>query len=251
VTGILVTGTDTGVGKTAIAAGLLALLRGEGVRAAPFKPVESGHEGGAEDWPPDASCLLAASGLALRRDEVVPYVLREPLAPMVGARRDGVRIDLGLLDRAYAGLERRHDLVVVEGAGGLAVPITPEADVAGLAQRWRLPVLVVARPGLGTINHTALTVAYARQWGLEVLGVVVNRYPREPGVAEETNPKAIEQATGVPVLGLVPELEGVDTDAGQWQPLAHALHGKVDLRPVHALLQGGGAGRRGDASERL
>ena len=234
-TGILVTGTDTGVGKTAVAAGILALLREEGVRAAPFKPVESGHAGGPADWPPDASCLLAASGLALRREQVVPYVLREPLAPAVGARRDGIRIDLGTLDRAYAELERRHDLVVVEGAGGLAVPITPDADVADLAVRWRLPVLVVARPGLGTINHTALTVAYARQKGLDLLGVVINRYPREPGVAEETNPKAIEQAAGVRVLGLVPELEGVDTDAGRWAPVAHAMHGKVDMRPIHAL----------------
>lgn len=235
--GILVTGTDTGVGKTAVAAGLLAVLREEGVRAAPLKPVESGHDGSPDSWPPDARALHAASGLALRRDEVVPYVLREPLAPIVGARRDGVRIDPARLDAAYHDLERRFDLVVVEGAGGIAVPLAEGLTVADLAVRWRLPVLVVARAGLGTINHAVLTVEYARAKGLAVAGVVVNGYPEDPGVAEETSPKVISQMTGVPILGILPRRPDVDVEAGQWVGMAEEVRRRMDLGPVRRLVE--------------
>ena len=231
------TGTDTGVGKTAVAAGILAVLREEGLRAAPFKPVESGHDGPEGSWPPDARALHAASGLALRRDEVVPYVLREPLAPLVGARRDGVRIDLPRLDHAFADLERRFDLVIVEGAGGLAVPVDKETSMADLAKRWDLPVLIVARAGLGSINHTVLTVEYARSKGLHVTGVVVNGYPPDPGVAEETNPAVIRGMTGVPVLGILGWRSEVDIEAGRWVGMADEVRRRMDLGPVRGLLE--------------
>jgi dethiobiotin synthetase len=162
-------------------------------------------------------------------------VLREPLAPLVGARRDGVRIDLRRLDDAYTSLERRFDLVVVEGAGGLAVPLDAQTTMADLALRWRLPILIVARPGLGTINHTVLTAAYARAKGIPVLGVVINRYPTEPGVAEETNPKAIAQLTGLPILGILRHRDDVDVEGGRVTGMAEEVRLRMDLGPLRTL----------------
>ncbi|MFO1533768.1 MAG: dethiobiotin synthase, partial [Thermoplasmatota archaeon] len=217
--GIFVTGTDTGVGKTAVACGILGAMRERGVRVAGFKPVESGFSGPETAWPNDAAALNAAAGMRLRREEVVPYVLREPLAPAVGAQRESVLLDLKVLDRAYESLAARSQLVVVEGAGGLAVPLLrdPWFTMADLAFTWGLPLVVVCRPGLGTINHTVLTVEYARRKGVSILGLVVNGFPDDPGVAERTNPEVIAAMTGVPLLGVLPKRPDVDIEAGRWQ----------------------------------
>lgn len=226
--GLFVTGTDTGVGKTTVAAGLLLALRQRGIRAGALKPAETGWEGGG--WPPDGAALAAAAGLPLPREQVVPYAFAEPLAPAVAARRAGVTIDPAVLDAAYGALASRYPLVLVEGAGGLAVPLTGELTMAGLAARWHLPLLVVARAGLGTINHTVLTVSYARQHGLRVLGVVINGYPEHPGPAEETNPGVIAAMAGVPILGRIPSLP---------RPDAAAVAAHLDPVPILEALQKG------------
>lgn len=196
------TGTDTGVGKTVVAAGLARLLREAGYRVGVLKPVETGWDGRGE-WPPDGRMLAEAAGVTGPRARVVPCVYAEPLAPLVAARRAGRPVDWEAVEAAWRGWAGA-DWVLVEGAGGLAVPIAEGLDYAALAQRWGLAVLVVARPNLGTLNHTFLTVHYARTKGLRVLGVVVSGYPAAPGVAERTNPQMIEEMCGVPVLGLVP-----------------------------------------------
>lgn len=221
--GFLVTGTDTGVGKTAIACGLLLALREAGVRAAPFKPVESGHSGDRGDsdvWSADAAALHAASGLALRREEVVPYSFAEALAPLVAAERAGQQIDPARIRQALRALLGRHDAVVVEGAGGVTVPFAPGLDPARLAREEGLGAVVVARPGLGTLNHCVLTVGHLRLAGVEPLGIVVNRYPAEPQAVHATNLEWLPRLSGVPVLAVVPEAPGTDIDSGAWQPAA-------------------------------
>ena len=202
--GLFITGTDTGVGKTVVAAGLAALLRCRGLTVGVLKPVETGCDSDHE-WPEDGAMLAAAAGV---EDgpvaAVVPCIYGEPLAPLVAARRACRPVPLDALDRAFAALAG-NDWVLVEGAGGLSVPISDELDMAGLAARWELPLLVVARPGLGTLNHTYLTVHYARSRGLDVIGVVISGYPdADADVATASNPPMIEQMCGVPVLGLVP-----------------------------------------------
>lgn len=230
------TGTDTGVGKTTVAAGLLGALRRKGLRVGAFKPVESGHDAGKDGWPPDARALAAAAGLLDRpRGDVVPYVLREPLAPAVGAEREGVTIDLAVLDERWARMRDGHELSIVEGAGGIAVPLDRQRTMADLAARWSLPVLVVARPGLGTINHTVLTVEHARRRGLAVLGIVVCGFPAVPNTAEETAPAVIERMAGAPVLGLVPRSADIDVDAGRTEAAARLVEDAVDLSPFLAL----------------
>jgi dethiobiotin synthetase len=124
------------------------------------------------------------------------------------------------------------EFTVVEGAGGLLVPINEATTMADLAREWQLPVLIVARSGLGTLNHTALTVQAARARGLDVLGVVLNRWPEDPDVATRTNPAELEQLTDVEVLGRLPELPEVDTEGAHLGRLGEAVADTVDLTPV-------------------
>lgn len=225
--GIFVTGTDTGVGKTFVAAALAAALRRRGLDVGVMKPFQSGEPSEKPgELSGDALALARAAGLTPPRGDppktanyaawdppelICPYSLRQPLAPRPAAEIEGVEIDLERVKAAYTELERRHELVLVEGAGGLAVPIKGDYLMADLATDLGLPLLVVARAALGTINHTVLTVEYARRRGLEIVGVVLNGYHEEaPSLAERTNPGLVEELARVPVLGLLPRLDGAD-----------------------------------------
>lgn len=221
--GLFVTGTDTGVGKTVVTAGLARLLGDEGISVGVMKPVETGH---AEDdgWPADAGFLALAARTDDPRERVVPFVYAEPLAPLVAARRGGRAVDLAKIDAAAAAIAARHDLILVEGAGGISVPITEGTDMAGLALRLGLPLLVVARPDLGTLNHTFLTVRYARARGLRVVGVVLCGGRGDAAeVAERTNPPMIEEMCGAPVLGIVPRFGMISGPERAKEAVAAAL----------------------------
>jgi dethiobiotin synthetase len=208
--GIFVTGTDTGVGKTIVAATLARLLRMNGVRVGVMKPVTSGcREEGGKPVSDDALLLAQAAGLAVS-DDVAPYCLREPLAPAEAAKIDGVRIDFGLLKAAFTRLAASYDYIIVEGAGGLMVPLSGGLLVADLARELELPLLVVSRPGLGTINHTVLTCFAAQQMGLRVAGVIINGMPEQPGLAEKGAPHQIGALCGAAVLGIWPQRNEVD-----------------------------------------
>nr|BCX02047.1 MAG: ATP-dependent dethiobiotin synthetase BioD [Bacteroidota bacterium] len=220
--GLFVTATDTGVGKTVTAALLAAALRRRGVPVGVLKPAETGFSGEPQEWPPDGYALARAAGLLHEpRARVVPYVLPEPLAPAVAARRAGVQIRLEVLDEAFCA--QRGRFLIVEGAGGLAVPLNEELLMADLALRWGLDVLIVARPGLGTLNHCFLTAFYARMKGLRPLGFVLTPWPDAPDVATQTNPEELERLTGLPVLARLPRLRGIDVEARQWDGLEDAL----------------------------
>lgn len=202
--GIFVTGTDTGVGKSIVSATLARLLRMNGVSVGVMKPVTSGcREENGELVSDDALLLCQAAGIQVS-DDVAPYRLREPIAPAEAARLDGVRIDFSVIKAAFDRLVSAYQYVVVEGAGGLMVPLSGGLLVADLARELGLPLLVVARPGLGTINHTVLTCFAAQQMGLQVAGVIVNGMPEQPGLAEKGAPHQIGSLCGASVLGVWP-----------------------------------------------
>ncbi|MFN3648302.1 MAG: dethiobiotin synthase [Armatimonadota bacterium] len=208
--GIFVTGTDTGVGKTVVTASLVAELRRRGHDAGAMKPVETGIDPAADPALRDAERLRRAAGAVDPPELVCPLTLREPLAPSVAARLEGREVELEPLFAAYRELRRRHDLLFVEGAGGLGVPLRDDYLMSDLARDLELPVLVVARPSLGTINHTLLTVRFARSAGLRVMGVVISGYPDDPDLAERTSPAEIERLAGTPILGIVPRFPQAD-----------------------------------------
>ncbi len=180
--GVFVTGTDTDVGKTVIAAGLTAALRRRGEQAVYFKPMQSGcPETGGKLIPTDAAWARDLTGLAEPLELLTPITLRLPLAPGVAAAREGVAVDLEGIAQAIRELASRYEFFVVEGAGGLYVPLIDTGFLVLDLIGWLgLPLLVVARAGLGTINHTALTVMAARQHGVEVAGIILNRGCRHP-----------------------------------------------------------------------
>ncbi len=204
--GLFVTGTDTEIGKTAAACAIARWLRGKGRSVGVMKPVASGcrmHRGRLVS--DDALRLTKAAGCDELPARVCPITFRAPLAPAVAAQLEHRRVDLPRAVRAFHLLARRYDYMVVEGVGGLAVPLTARRTVADLAKMLDLDLLIVARAGLGTLNHTALTVEYARRRGLTVRGVVLNRATGRD-LSEKTNAAEIKRLTGVPVLGIVPEV---------------------------------------------
>ena len=214
--GYFITGTDTGVGKTTVAAAVAAVLRRRGKNVGVMKPVATGcvrrREGLVSE---DAEFLAHAADAPEPLEEICPIRLAEPLAPTVAAARAGIPLDLAPMWTAWRRLREAHDVMIVEGIGGVLCPVTPTMVVADLAKEFSLPLLVIARPDLGTINHTALTVEAARARGLEVAGIIINRYNRDTeDIAELTNPDEIQRVTDTPVLGLVPTDPTLNVKAG-------------------------------------
>jgi dethiobiotin synthetase len=201
VNGLFVTGTDTGVGKTVVTAGLALAMRGLSVGVS--KPVQSGAP--ANDPDGDAMLLKRWTGVSDSPEEIAPFAFAAPLAPLVAAELEGTSLDICDVAAGVRRIAERYEAVIAEGAGGLLVPVGEAWSIGDLAAMLGLPVLVVGRAGLGTVNHTALTVFAAQNLGLEVVGVVLNG-PRDE--SSETNPRLIEQLAGVPVLGQTPWLEG-------------------------------------------
>jgi dethiobiotin synthetase len=181
-----------------------------GLNVGVMKPVTSGcrEEGGClvSD---DAQLLCQAAGVAYS-DDIAPYLLREPVAPAEAAKLEGVSIDFSRIREAYERLAACHDFMIVEGAGGLMVPLAGGMLVADLARYLELPLVVVARPNLGTINHTVLTCFAAGQMELRVAGVIINNFPETPGLAERSAPHHIGSLCGAPVLGVWPHRDGID-----------------------------------------
>jgi dethiobiotin synthetase len=215
-----ITGTDTGVGKTIVTAALAALLVRGGRRVAAMKPIETGlnietrrdERGDA----PDHDLLAAAAAAGDTPSAVCPVVLPDPLAPLVAARRAGVSVDLRSLDHALSVLSAGRDVLLVEGAGGLLVPIVPGVAFDALFARWRLDVVIVAGNRLGCLNHTRLTVQATRAAGLTVRGVVLNEVtPPDPrDLARATNGDVLrELLPDVPVMSFPFQPAPRDLDA--------------------------------------
>jgi dethiobiotin synthetase len=208
--GVFITGTDTGVGKTVVAATLARLLRIRGLNVGVMKPVTSGcREENGRLISDDALLLCQAAGVVCC-DDVTPYLLREPVAPAEAAKLDGVRIDYSRIRESFDKLATRHDFMIVEGAGGLMVPLAGGMLVADLVRQLELPLLVVARPNLGTINHTVLTCFTAQQMELKVAGVIINNFPLAPDLSEQSAPHHIGSLCGAPVLGIWPHRNDID-----------------------------------------
>jgi dethiobiotin synthetase len=225
--GVFITGTDTGVGKTFFACGLAALLKESGYKVGVMKPAETGcDQAEGKLMPQDAAALKEASGCDLPLETVCPYRFREPLAPSVAAEREGVRIDIDRLMGVYSEISAAHDITIVEGAGGLMVPLLPSYTYADFAKVLKLSLIVVAANKLGMINHLLLTLEHASCKGLSVLGYVLNQIENQPSLAAETNREALVSLTGVPCMGELPYIQELETGK---MALADWLNGRLKL----------------------
>jgi dethiobiotin synthetase len=213
VRGVFVTGTGTEVGKTVVAATIARTHAESGERVAVFKPAVSGFEAPGE---PDHELLRRAAGSEQSDDEVAPFRYAPPVSPHLGAELAGEAIDPAALRAAALQAASAAELLVVEGVGGFLVPLTLGYLVRDFARDLALPVVIAAAPGLGTINHTLLTVEAVRSVGLEVLAVVLTPWPETPGEIERSNREAIERLGAVRVESLG-RLDLADPDT--WPPL--------------------------------
>ena len=227
--GIFITGTDTRVGKTLVTGGLAALLREAGIDVGVMKPAESGcrRKDGAL-IPQDALFLREMAGCRDELQLVNPYALERPLAPALAAECENVDINLEVIREAYSILTSRHDLVLVEGAGGMLTPLNSHRFMADLAgELGRLPVLLVTRDILGTINHTLLTLYYTRRERMDVMGIVMNRTSPADELAESLNAGALQRRGREPFLGSLPFLPSLDRES-----IKEAIKANLNLEPL-------------------
>lgn len=221
--GLFVTATDTGVGKTEVSCALLASARAAGLDAVGLKPAQSGVGPGE---PSDAERLWEAAGRVEPLDAVCPYSFAPPLAPAVAARVEGREISFARVVDAARALAARHAAILVEGAGGLLVPLTERETYADLARALGLPVLVVARAGLGTVNHTSLTVEALRARGLAIAAIVLNRTAPEDDPSVPYNAAEIARLTGCEPVATLPFVRDIASRAAI---LRSTLAGKIQF----------------------
>jgi dethiobiotin synthetase len=193
---IFVTGTDTNVGKTVISAGLAAALYRRGVNVGVMKPVACGSR-------EDSEFLLKSIGCT-QPDLITPVFMRLPLSPNVASRLERRTIRLSKVWKAFDALKRMHEVLVVEGVGGLMVPILDRYHVADMIRKMDARTVVVARSSLGTLNHTLMTLRVARQYRLDIRGLVINHVARKLGRAEKTAARTLRRISGVPILAEIP-----------------------------------------------
>lgn len=233
--GIFVTATDTEVGKTVIAAAIANWFRRRGFRVGVCKPAATGckhvREGLVSE---DAELLAHWADAVAPLDIICPQRFSQPLAPAVAARREGRPMDWEAIQRALNEIAAQSDVMIVEGVGGVMVPMDEKFMVRDMIRWLGLPAVVVARPGIGTINHTVLTASALREAKIRLAGVVINRYPADnASVAEETNLREIEKWSGTPLLAVVadepftsPHLPGgivAAIDRVDWERLARGV----------------------------
>lgn len=234
--GIYIIGTDTDVGKTVVAAGFMYLLLKSGRRAAYFKPVASGEvELDGRAVSADAAFVRAVSGFDEDIKRVTPFSFADEAAPHLAARRAGRPIDRDAIRQSLNELKTRYDLFIAEGAGGLMVPL----DDAGAMQYEMIrdlgfSCLLIARAGLGTINHTLLTLAAAREAGLKINGIVING--AGDSLVEQDNIAMIRKLSGVSAVFVLPRLDGVDARLLQAGNLRSVFENTIPVEGMIALM---------------
>ncbi|MCK4752179.1 MAG: dethiobiotin synthase [Planctomycetes bacterium] len=213
--GLFITGTDTGVGKTLIAGTIARILTDKGLKVGVFKPIATGcHRNWEGLISSDTEFLANCANSDLDFSTITPVGYLTPAAPIVSAAQDNIPIDFNKIADAYKDICQNCDIVIVEGIGGVRVPLTAEFDLLDLAAEFALPTVIVTRPNLGTINHTLMTIDCISAAKLKIAGIVINSYNAiEATVAENSAEQVITQCSGVNVLSIVPFDESINIEA--------------------------------------
>ncbi|GAC90349.1 dethiobiotin synthetase [Anoxybacillus flavithermus NBRC 109594] len=215
--GFFITGTDTDVGKTFVTACMLRTLVDKRIRATAYKPVQSGAQWREGKWiAPDVDVYRKV--IDVTDEDGCTYLLQTPCSPHLAAKIDGVTIEPDHIVAHVHKLQQTYDFVLVEGAGGIAVPLVDESFlIAHLAQLLHLPLIIVARASVGTINHTVLTVEYAKAFGLQIAGIIMNGFSTPKNEIEQENIRMIEAMTHVPVIGEIPHMTNFSHQQIVWR----------------------------------
>lgn len=226
--GLFFTGTDTGVGKTFVTAAVARILRQRGHGVVVCKPVATGAVWKNNHWVSDDTVALAqAAGVAGDLSQITTWTFPDPVAPPVAARRAAVELTLDQIIRAVQQRRQPQNVMLIEGVGGLLCPLTDKETVADLVTALELPLVIIARRSLGTLNHTLLTLEVARTRRLRVAGVVINETQPPRSLAEETNVVELQRRMQVPLLATVPFQTGplssvpASLEAVDWWRLAN------------------------------
>ncbi|SFL46225.1 dethiobiotin synthase [Pelosinus propionicus] len=240
--GLFITATDTEIGKTVITGAIAAALRERSCDVGVMKPAASG---GVADRmgnlvAEDAVFLMKAAGIDLGESRLVnPVCLAPALTPAVAAAISGVTINIQDLIASFQQLSQLHNPVIVEGVGGILAPLWKHYTVADLMFELALPIIVVARPNLGTINHTVLTVEYGRSRGLHMAGIIINGWKQEDaGVLEISNEEYIKEMTGLPVLGKFPYVPEISVPEGKTAGLAQLAEEYLQMDAIFNVIRG-------------
>tara|TARA_B100000315_G_scaffold4129_1_gene4044 strand:+ start:1903 stop:2598 length:696 start_codon:yes stop_codon:yes gene_type:complete len=227
--GYFISGTDTGVGKTVVTACLLALYHKRSVDLGVMKPMETGIDPEcSSEANSDAKFLLAVSGNQDALEEVCPIRLQPPAAPLQAARMTGQTIAIDSILENFRKLQTRHDQILVEGVGGLMVPLKPDYFITDLIRDMDLPLIIVSRLTLGTLNHTLLTLKTAQSTGIEIAGVILNRSDNNPlNDVEKGQANLIHELSGVPIIGECPFINPVSVERFDNQLAEKIAHWKL------------------------
>lgn len=207
--GLFITGTDTGVGKTTVAAAIIRGLRARGIEAFGMKPIETGcARAGNLVKPSDGAFLKEAAGMDDSLEDITPYCFEAPAAPYLASEIEEKPIESDVIIEKFSRLSKKYSTGIVEGVGGLLVPLRRDYFVADLIKDLDLPVIVVSRPALGTLNHTLLTVNYAMKEAIRVSGIIINfSSPPDGTISEKAAHRMLEALSPAPVLGVFPYLQ--------------------------------------------
>jgi dethiobiotin synthetase len=209
--GYFITGTDTNIGKTVVTSHLVAYLNQKGLDAIPFKPIQSGivyenNRAIGEDVAFYKECLPLKEDFSYYNT----YTLETPVSPHLASKLENIFIDEKLILDKYRELEKKHDVIFVEGAGGVAVPFKEDFNTIDLIKLLELPVIIVTTLKLGTLNHTLLTAEYLKSKQINIKGLIINQVPSTLDEMQKDNLVMIEKLTGLEVIGLVPKYEQID-----------------------------------------
>lgn len=231
--GIFVVGTDTGVGKTIVAAGLTLALRSRGIRVGVMKPIATGCLGHAGRLVSMDAAYLMEAALMDTPALVSPVRYRNPVAPSIAAMVEKVEVNIESIVDAYKQLQKEFDFIVVEGIGGVLVPIKENYFMSNLVEALDLPALIVTSSKLGTINHTLLSVEALLIRGIEIAGIIMNGVTvNNISLAEVTNPKTVADLSSQPFLGTLPKLMDVDVEAMHFGKLGEVFEERIDIGKI-------------------
>ena len=221
--GFFITGTDTEIGKTAVTAGLATAFKQRGLNVGVMKPVAAGSRA-------DAIMLQQSAGVSDTIQEINPIYLQNPLSPNVAAQIESKPLNIDDITTHYEQLKKRHNIMLIEGVGGLLVPLLEDFSVADLITQINLPIIIVARAALGTINHTLLTIEAAQRRNHNIVGIIYNTVsPDADATAAQTSPDTITRISNIPSLGILPYDTDIDVDQNRLGNLPQLIEQHIDM----------------------